>query len=305
MAWKQVQLLILRGVLCCSIDLSGADDYSGDVSAARRSGGLARDLDLLQALAASPRGEGLGVMQLSELVDRDKSQVSRAMRALEAAGLVERDLRTLRYRLGTEFLVLAANAGPSRLLQLAPHHLHGLAEEIDETVHLCVLAGTGVITVASAAANSHAFRASGWEGRVVPAHCTSAGRVLLSDADLAFVEHRFANAEFDSAGPKAKVRDPQSLWSAIVAARHLGYAVVDEEFEAGLIGASAPVRDHHGRIVAAINVSARRDSSDGVAANGAAERRLHDLGRACLAAANELSRALGCPDDLTGPTGPS
>src|SRR5699024_1458713 len=123
---------------------------------------------------------------------RDKSQVSRALRALESCGLVERDLRTLRYRLGVEVLTLAASAGPNRLLQLAPHHIHALAEELDETVHLCVLAGTGVITVASAGAPSHGFRARGWEGQVVPAHCTSAGRVLLLDADATFIEQRFA-----------------------------------------------------------------------------------------------------------------
>lgn len=272
-----------------------------------RAGGLVRDLDLLRALAAVGFGEeGLGVMQLATIVDRDKSQVSRAMRALESCGLAERDLRTLRYRLGSEFLALAARAGPNRLLQIAPHHLHGLSEELDETVHLCVLAGTGVITIASAGAPSHGFRARGWEGRVVPAHCTSAGRVLLLDADIAFIEHRFA-AEFDDdRGPRGRVRDPGRLWSEIVAARRLGYATVDEEFEPGLIGASAPVRDHHGRIVAAVNVSAAKDPTDPVDGHAVAvERRLITLGRACAGAAANLSRALGFDgrgESSTGPT---
>lgn len=248
----------------------------------------------------------MGVMRLSESVGRDKSQVSRAMRALEANGLVERDVRTLEYRLGSEFFTLAAKAGPSRLLQVAPHHLHGLAQEIDETVHLCVLAGTGVLTVASAAA-SHAFRAEGWQGRTVPAHNTSAGRVLLLDADLAFIENRFSNAVFAAAGPKAKVHSTDDLWREIVAARARGYSVVDEEFEAGLIGASAPVRDHHRRIVAAINVSARSTVSAGgqQIPAGRSVARLHELGHACQATARQLSRSLGCPPENTRPTGPT
>src|ERR671937_1288542 len=56
------------------------------------SSGLRRDLELLWGLAsddARSRG-GLGVVRLADLVQRDKSQVSRALRALEEVGLVER-----------------------------------------------------------------------------------------------------------------------------------------------------------------------------------------------------------------------
>ncbi len=271
-------------------------------------GGLVRDLELLRALAALPlEATGMGVMDLADAVGRDKSQVSRAMRALEAVGIVERDPSTREYRLGSEIFTLATRAGPNRLLQTAPHYLQALAEQIDETVHLCVLAGTGVVTAATAPALSHRFRAGGWEGRIVPVHCTSAGRVLLCDADYAFIEQRFANVVFDPSGPKAEVHGPLDLWQRIVEARARGYAVVDEEFEADLVGVSAPVRDHHGRIVAAINVSARAsEAADGRAVPAGNQRvRLHELGRMCRDAATGLSRALGCPADLGRTTGPS
>ena len=38
--------------------------------------------------------------------------------------------------------------------------------------------------------------------------------------------------------------------------RKAGYAKVDEEFEWGLVGASAPIRDHSDKIIGVINVSA-------------------------------------------------
>ena len=44
----------------------------------------------------------------------------------------------------------------------------------------------------------------------------------------------------------------------IAVARELGAAVVDEEFEQGLVAVAAPVRDGRGRIVAAINLSGPR-----------------------------------------------
>lgn len=271
-------------------------------------GGLLRDLDLLRALAALPlEATGLGVMALAAAVDRDKSQVSRAMRALESVGLVERDPSTREYRLGSEFFTLAARAGPNRLLQTAPHYLQALAQQLDETVHLCVLAGTGVVTAASAPAISHRFRMGGWEGEIVPAHCTSAGRVLLCDADFAFIEQRFSDVVFEPAGPRSRVHGPFDLWDAIIEARTRGYAVVDQEFETDLVGVSAPIRDHHGRIVAAINISARASvTADGVTVPaGQQQVRLHELGRVCRQAAVELSTALGCPEDRGRPTGPS
>ena len=285
----------------------GAREREAGTVTSVRSGGLVRDLDLLRALAAVGIGDdGLGVMQLAAIVGRDKSQVSRAMRALESCGLVERDLRSLRYRLGVELLTLAARAGPNRLLQVAPHHLQALAEELDETVHLCTLAGTGVITIASAGAPSHGFRSRGWEGRSVPAHCTSAGRVLLLDADAAFVEQRFAAESFEDHGPRNRVRDPIRLWSEIVAARRVGFATVDEEFEPGLIGASAPVRDHHGRIVAAVNVSAAKSPEDSAdPSDPSTSRRLIMLGRACAGAAAQLSRAIGFDAEAGASTGPT
>jgi DNA-binding IclR family transcriptional regulator len=41
----------------------------------------------------------------------------------------------------------------------------------------------------------------------------------------------------------------------VAAAARAGHAVVEEEFEAGLVGVAAPVRDVTARVVAAINVS--------------------------------------------------
>ena len=41
----------------------------------------------------------------------------------------------------------------------------------------------------------------------------------------------------------------------IESARRRGYAVADEDFEEGLVGIAAPVRDGRGLVTAAVNVS--------------------------------------------------
>jgi len=62
------------------------------------------------------------------------------------------------------------------------------------------------------------------------------------------------DASFTGLGPRAP-SDVAELYRRIRAARSRGFATVDEEFEPGLVGAAAPVRDFSGRIIAVVNVS--------------------------------------------------
>ncbi len=218
---------------------------------------LTRDFALLDRLAdAEAAGEtGLGVSALAELSGRDKSQVSRALGRLADAGFVDRDPGTLRYRIGWSVFSLAARAAGGRLLATAVGPMRALSAELGETVHLCVLDGTELVTLRTEAPG-HRYRATGWVGSRVPAHGTSAGRALLIDATTPELQRRFATVTFAPSGPRPRVRDVASLIEAVAAARATGYAAVDEEFEAGVAGVSAPIRDFRGAIVAALNVSA-------------------------------------------------
>jgi IclR family KDG regulon transcriptional repressor len=245
---------------------------------------LERMIDILTALGEpeSTTNGGLGVVRIAELVGREKSQVSRALRTLLQAGLVERDAATREYRLGWRLFALAARVGDQRLLALGPPVLHALVGALGETAHLTVLDGGDVVTVLSEASPS-VVRAIEWTGRAVPAHCTSSGRALLLDHDRGSLRALYGDRELPAPGPRAP-RDVDALARRIAASRERGYAVVDGEFEDGLVGVAAPVRDFRGRIVAALNVSAPEFRLGG---------RLDAAGREIRARADELSARLG------------
>ena len=233
--------------------------------------GLERGLAVLEALAgseASRRG-GLGVVRLAELVGSDKSQTSRTLVTLAEHGLVERDPETLAYRVGWQVYALAARAGEPRLLGAAPRLLRGLVRDLGESAHLSVRQGASVLTLLSESPAS-AIHAPVPVGTLTPLATTSAGRALAVD---------LAREELDALGLAA---DAQRIEEA----RALGYAIVREEFEPGLVAAAAPVRDSGGRVVAAVNVSAP-------AFRFAA--RLEEAAAAVVAAADELSADLGAP----------
>jgi DNA-binding IclR family transcriptional regulator len=216
---------------------------------------LKRGTAILMALGSDEalEREGLGVVRIAQLVGYEKSQVSRALAALAESGLVDRDPASRAYRLGWRFFALAARSGRPRLMQLAPGVLTQLVAEFGETAHLSVLQGTEVLTLLSEAPSS-AIKADGWSGRTVPVSCTSAGRALLFDHDLPALETLFAGTGLAHLRPRAPA-DVEELYRRIRAARARGYATVDEEFEAGLVAAAAPVRDFSGRIIAALNMS--------------------------------------------------
>jgi IclR family KDG regulon transcriptional repressor len=251
---------------------------------AQRATTLGRGLDILIAVgsADATAAGGLGVVRIAELVGREKSQVSRALKTLLDTGLVERDPGTRAYRLGWRLYAMAAGAGDARLLAAARPVLHALVARVGESAHLSVLDGTDVLTVLSEAPAS-AVRAAGWVGRRVPAHCTSSGRALLLDEHDDALRGRFAGVAFGGGSTGRGPRDVEDFLRRVAAARARGYAVVDEELEPGLVGAAAPVRAFDGRVVAAINVSAPKFRLG---------RRLEAAGRDVRAAAAELSARL-------------
>jgi DNA-binding IclR family transcriptional regulator len=263
--------------------------------ASRPTSGLRRDADLLEVLAGqeSRVQGGLGVTRIAELAGREKSQVSRALAGLAEEGLVDRDPDTQAYRIGWRLYALAARTGEARLAYVAAPFLRRLVAQLGETVHLCVLRGRGVLTLRSES-SPHAFRSLGWEGVMVPAAQTSAGRVLVSDWEERVLRAWFTDEEFAGLPPTQRIRGIEDLLKEIQAIRSCGYATADEEFEAGLVGVSAPVRDHCGRVIAAINVRAPK---------GRMGRQLNAAGRITARCAAELSRALGFESGAQGGAG--
>ena len=227
---------------------------------------LTRGLAILEVLA-DDAGGGLGVVRLAELLGDDKSQVSRTLQTLAEHGYVERDPASLAYRLGWRPFAMAARAGDARLLAAAPPVMRALVRELEESVHLSVRQGGSVLTLL-AESPPHALHAPGRVGELTPVATTSAGRVLVSDLEA---------EELDSVGLAMHRSTIEE-----VAAR--GYAIVREEFEAGLVAAAAPIRGPAGTVVAALNVSGPLFRFDG---------RLEDAASLLVRAADELSAAIG------------
>src|SRR6266567_2699452 len=89
---------------------------------------IRRGVEVLLSLANEEivAAGGLGVTRIAELLGREKSQVSRALKALSEYGLVERN-KDSTYRLGWRLYAMAQVAGEPRLLEAAAPAMRRIA----------------------------------------------------------------------------------------------------------------------------------------------------------------------------------
>jgi DNA-binding IclR family transcriptional regulator len=81
-------------------------------------------------------------------------------------------------------------------------------------------------------------------------------------------------------------KSTKELIDELAKVRQQGFSVVDEEFEIGVVGCSAPIRDASGRIVAALNIGAPK---------ARLVTKLDQAARLTRKVANELSETLYSP----------
>jgi DNA-binding IclR family transcriptional regulator len=206
---------------------------------------LGRRLRMIVAVGEHEAATGgtLGVVELAELMRREKTQVSRGLRALQAADVLERDDATLGYRLGPRLFQLATAAGDPALLHAARPVVSTLAQQVRERAQLAVLLGADALTVESVSPDAALQAASGL-GRSASACTTCAGRALLLDHDAGELSALFGRTR------------ARALRALLDHARAAGYVRVDDDPEPGLLGLAAPVRRGNGAIVAALEISA-------------------------------------------------
>ena len=225
--------------------------------------GLARDIEIIELLATAESWDsgGLGVSRIAQITSRDKGQISRCLKTLLAAGLVDRDSVSRRYRIGIRFYSIALQTQEAFLVMVSQRFLLEAVAFTQETAHLNILRGSHLQTLRTEEART-ATRDATWDGRILRAIDTASGRAILatfSEAELKdwFEEHQ--NPVEATEGDVVEGSSPQittyrRLSEELAAVRERGYAIVNGEFAAGIVDAAAAISDGAGRVVGAISV---------------------------------------------------
>ena len=200
----------------------------------------------------------LGVSELGRDIGLSRSTTHRYVSTLAVLGYLQQDPATKKYRLGPRVLDLGFSAINSmELREIAAPHLRELSDETGYTVNMAILDDLDIVYVErcrSSQAGQREIDLNLHVGSRLPAYCTSLGKALLANLDPADRAERLQRVDFARRGPNT-LTSRRALDAELRRVREQGYAVNNEELAYGLRSVAAPVLNHDGEAVAAINLA--------------------------------------------------
>jgi IclR family transcriptional regulator, pca regulon regulatory protein len=211
---------------------------------------LGRGLAVIRAFDADHRR--LTLTEVAKLTDLTRATARRFLLTLVELGYVRTDgsgfwLTPQVLQLGYSYL---SSLGFD---EIATPHLEALAGRVQESSSVAILDGDDIVYVARVPVR-RIMTVSISVGTRFPAYATSMGRVMLADLgerELKEYLKRVALAPLTG----RTVSSRAALKLELDRVRRDEYCIVDQELEEGLRSLAAPVRDHGGKVVAAVNVS--------------------------------------------------
>jgi DNA-binding IclR family transcriptional regulator len=195
----------------------------------------------------------IGVSTLARRLGIAKSTVHRLATTLVSEGMLEQNPENGKYRLGIALFGLGALVRRRMDVSTeAKPYLFDLRETTGETVHLAILDRTEIMYVYNLE-SMQAIRMRSDIGIRKPAYCTAEGLAILAFQPSEAIDE-IVTRGLKPRTPKTNT-DPTRFRQALAGVRERGYAIEDEESEAGMRSLAAPIRNGAGEAVAAVGVA--------------------------------------------------
>ncbi|MGB3327678.1 MAG: IclR family transcriptional regulator [Thermomicrobiales bacterium] len=247
-----------------------------------------RTLDLLELFARIP--DGMTLAEVCATLGWPKSSTLNLLRTMTARGYVIANGGAGTYQLGPKVAALGkAYLDRADLGRVGQEVVRDVSRALDETVHLAILRGTNVLYIAKEEGGGQ-MRMVSAVGRMIPAHGTGVGKMLLASLPPEDLDRLLPPGEPLPRLTTTTITDRAAFARDLVRIREQDFATDDGESTVGLRCIAAPVRDASGKVVAAMSVSvpSPRFTPD----------RVPTLHRTVLEGAHTLSERLGCPRAL-------
>jgi DNA-binding IclR family transcriptional regulator len=215
----------------------------------------ARVLDLLELFSSA--SDPLGVSDVARRLNFPKSSAYMLLATLEQRGFLECDAAR-RFQLHPTFSADARawiGSSRGRLMQIAGGPMRTLVDKLNETCLLTVLRPDWLSEYVAKVSSTRELRLDPPVGMVREPNAGSGGLVLLAYLSEDELERFFATHPLQSY-TQHTICDPNALRTELAAIRSHGYAVTEGMNYPDASGLAAPVRNIHGKIVAAISIGA-------------------------------------------------
>jgi IclR family acetate operon transcriptional repressor len=210
-------------------------------------------LTLLELLGEYPQGEQMS--RLSREAGYPLTTTNRLLLSLMRHGFVSYDEQTRRYSLGLKVFELGQRVSHARGFSgVALPVMDGVTRETSEQTLMSLLDGSELVFVHSVQGPQR-MQITGRPGGRGPLHCTAMGKVLVAFQPQADRERLVAALTLSRFTPRTIV-NRDDFRREIDRVHSQGYAVTDEEHEAGILAVAVPIFRPDGAITAALSVVA-------------------------------------------------
>ncbi|AST96128.1 IclR family transcriptional regulator [Shouchella clausii] len=210
---------------------------------------LRKAFEIIESLCAKP----MTATELSKKLNLNPSTLHRFLANLEAMGYTEK-LKNNQVRLTQQFIQLGKMAQAHYDVEaLSKPYLKKLADSTGESVLLSSFHQFKV-TYLDKIESSQTVRIVLGPGSHAPSYAVASGKLFLSQLSPEQLDDFFANTEL-KAYTKNTFTDEQQLRKELVHIRAQNYAIDEEEYEIGLKGFAAPIREATGTMIAALSVA--------------------------------------------------
>jgi IclR family acetate operon transcriptional repressor len=250
-------------------------------SAGGRVQSLSRAIGILRSVADARGGIALNI--LARRVGLAPSTAHRLLTTLKHEGLVQDDGHGLWFVGADAFAIGSAFLRDRNIVDMARPVMQRLMSETKETVNLAVR-NDGEALYLSQVECEQIMRAFSRPGSRVPMHSSAVGKALLAHMPTTEVQAILGQRGLSKFTDRT-ITNADALAADLDGVRERGYAIDDAEHAIGLRCVAAPIFGSDGVPVAALSVSAP--------AARVPDRRIPELGRAVIRAADEISAASG------------
>ena len=209
-----------------------------------------RGLSVIRAFRSER--QRLTLKEVAEETGLTAAAARRFLLTLVELGFVAREGREFFLRPRVLELGYASLSGLQMATLVRPY-VEDLVAEVDESAAVSVRTGADIVSLVRVPTRRMLTVALP-PGSRLPAHCTSAGRVLLAGLSPDDLDAFAAGVDLDARTARTLV-DPVAWREELARVARGGFAVVDQELEDGLIALAVPIRSASGAVVAALNLS--------------------------------------------------
>ncbi len=221
---------------------------------------LGKGLDVMEALAEV---EEISLTALAARLKSSNATLFRILATLVYRGYVEKLPHSGHYRLTLRNWQLGARAlGRVALRDVALEPMRALAQKINESPHLGVLDGDGVVIVEKVECNQP-VRVDTYVGQRAPAHCSALGKIILAFAPTEAIDTAWQPQRYT----RNTVIERSAFDKELAKVRRQGYAINRGEWRDGVCAVAIPLTDHNGKVSAGLSLTVPTVRFDDAALN--------------------------------------